>query len=109
MKHFSAFIGSAIATFGFLLCAVDDTSEFDFLKLGVLLISIALGIWWVTAPMILIQNAGSNSFGPLWGIVVTSNFIGILLFSTLFSIVWDAITKPLVIYYMLALMSCSVS
>lgn len=73
---------------------------------AVIFIGIALGTWWVIAPMIAMKHAGRKTFGPLWGVILTFNYFGILLAGLLFTFIWDNTSKPLYLIYILFIGGC---
>lgn len=82
-------IASGTAAVGFALVLLGDPIGSGLLGVGTCLIAAGLGIFWVSVPLILIQEAGKANFGLNWGITLTGNVIGMFLLEFLFDWIYS--------------------
>ena len=106
-KFFFGIFGAWITSFGFLsLLAYDYTKNYNLMYIGIIGIGSGWGIWWVIAPIIILDDIGSFSFNIVWGGVLTMNFLGLFFFTIIFAIIDIYFSQSLMFVLLIALFSC---
>jgi len=94
-NHFVfATIGAVMAVTAYILCLI-----FNSLYIETILIGAASGIWWVMPPLIIYQFFGPKPFAGVWGMVLTVNFWGFVIFGLIHAVVWNKTNDPLYIIF----------
>lgn len=79
-----AALGALIGAVGFGISLLGEPVGASFIFASCILVGVALGIWWVIVPQIVMDDAGPKNFGLNWGLAVFLNALGILAFGQLF-------------------------
>lgn len=108
-EYVCGIIGSSLAVFGFIFVAIAEYYVPELLLVGVIMIAMARGIWWVMAPLIAFDDAGQFSFGALFGTILTFNFWGMFIYAIIWSLVWDYVEKRLFAMCIISIASCGLS
>lgn len=69
---------------GFILILLTNSCGVFCLLFSSILIGAATGGWWVIAPLIILDELGTNSLDILWGLVMLVNASGYFFFERLF-------------------------
>mmetsp|Transcript_30257 Transcript_30257/g.26821 ORF Transcript_30257/g.26821 Transcript_30257/m.26821 type:complete len:135 (+) Transcript_30257:742-1146(+) len=74
---------------GFSLALLTEPAGSMFFYLSSFIIGGSVGAFWVIAPLIIIQETGTSTFEVLWGIVISINVLGVLVFDKTFMIIGE--------------------
>lgn len=74
---------------GFSLALLSKPVGFMFFYTSSFIIGGAVGGFWVIAPLIILHETGTNTFEVLWGIVISLNVMGVLVFDKFFMWIGD--------------------
>lgn len=105
-EFFFGIIGALITAVGFaFFLAFERSHNSTLMYYGMVGIAVGSGMWWVLAPMIILDDAGPKSFSLLWGSILTMNFSGILFYTMVFILIWTNVTEAASLIYIISLLS----
>jgi hypothetical protein len=84
-----AVIAAFLAANGFGLALLSEPLGQGFMFAAVIMIGVAVGIMWVTVPMIVLDDAGVKNFGLNWGFSLFAAVGGMLLYGEFFDFIYD--------------------
>lgn len=84
-----AVLAGGNAAIGFGLAILSDSLGASLFWGASIMIGISNGLFWVIAPMIVMEDAGPDNFGLNWGFVLFANVFGMLIFGEGFDLWYE--------------------
>lgn len=88
-EYLYAALSGILAAVGFGLAILTYSAGSSMLWAASIIIGFANGLFWVIAPMTIMDDAGPLSFGLTWGTILFFNALGMLIFGESFDLWYD--------------------
>lgn len=105
-EYIVGIVGCVLAIIGFLLCLFAKLFEPSLMFYGAIVVSVALGIWWIMPPLIAYDDAGPKPFGVLFAFILLANWWGMSAFGFMFKILWESVTNPYIYIMVINIIGC---